>query len=1425
MGEVIFVAPLQDTYKNDFNGLICFLSYTITNYILFLFVCLMNKKLLDHFENLSDGEQDILLALSMVYAPVGQTHFQDLLRLSNCVSRTVSNIVGKPLREKLLRLELLEITPMGWVSPRTISETLMKKALAKKALFEKLAPVLINDSIRSHHNVLHLHKIKILRIYLYQQKEKEFIKTLHIFIEQYTEYFIETCDRLFFHEFDPLWFSQIAASIRMDVLQSYQLVYRLNLEDCSLQYRLMEECFKETKNHDQFIILDYCKLHLIRGELKGIEALLKDDNSVSGLELMGMLCFLQNRNDESLFFYAAALKQLKKETRKRNIILGDFPGYFYHLALLRDRSLENHNLLKKYLEIALKHKGHNYLQLSSIRLLKGLEIYQAKAKASDNTSFHLFQQVNFSYDLLFQTLLFYWLDEIKIATQKVPGITKELSSYCLQADENNFVWFAAVSSNLLIRISQANSSIKAIAKKYSDSEFNSIIDLLPRVEPWERALDALTQLGHVKTSDGNEIIPQTDFRMIWTVTLSDQQAYLTPREQKLGKNGRWTKGRPVAVKRLYDDLDSFDYLSAHDKRICQQIEKNYEEDYHYRYYRNEVYEFGEQAILKAIGHPNIYWSDVANFEMPINITLSQLQVIVSEKKGKLLIALSPAFSADDTVLAEKSVTGDLNLYLVEPQHHQVAEIIGEKGLLVPKKAKQQVIDSISSIASMLTVQSTIGGQSSHADTVQADSRLHIHLQPIGDGIQIDVYVQPFVDGGPVYKPNAGGTTVLAEIAGKQLQTQRDFALEQNYLQQLIDECPELYHATDAKWLLDDTEMALEALLQLQHLDEFAVLEWPQGKAIKINKETGLSQVQFSVRKEKDWFSVSGQIQINDDHVMEMQNLMDLIAISPGRFLKLDDGQFIALTHELRQRLGDFSGLGEAHGKNMRFHPLAAQALDEITEGMNVKAGKHWQQQLTKLAEMADFVPQLPSTLQGELREYQVEGFQWMARLSHLDAGACLADDMGLGKTIQALALILSRAADGPTLILAPTSVCNNWLEEAHRFAPTLNVSYFGSGPRQQQLNDAGAFDLVVCSYGLLQTEAEKLIKKSWHTIVADEAQAIKNPLTKRSKAAMALQGDFKLITTGTPIENHLGELWSLFHFINPGLLGSLKKFNERYAQKIENQKDHKTQIRLKKLLQPFILRRLKNDVLTELPARTEVTIHVELSDEERALYEALRRNAVQKMAESQEQGAPQGQQHLKVLAEIMKLRQACCHPRLVLKESEISSAKLLAFEELTDELISNRHKALVFSQFVSHLALIKELLDKKGISYQYLDGSTSMSNRKKVVNAFQSGEGDLFLISLKAGGSGLNLTAADFVVHMDPWWNPAVEDQASDRAHRIGQKRPVTIYRMVAKDTIEDKIVALHKHKRDLANSLLEGSDVSGKMSVKDILDLIQEVE
>ncbi len=362
--------------------------------------------------------------------------------------------------------------------------------------------------------------------------------------------------------------------------------------------------------------------------------------------------------------------------------------------------------------------------------------------------------------------------------------------------------------------------------------------------------------------------------------------------------------------------------------------------------------------------------------------------------------------------------------------------------------------------------------------------------------------------------------------------------------------------------------------------------------------------------------------------------------------------------------------------------------------------------------------------------------------------------------------------------------------------------------------------MLVVSYGLMQQESDLLGSVKWHTIVLDEAQAIKNITAKRSQAAMNLKGDFRIITTGTPIENHLGELWTLFNFINPGLLGPLKRFNERFAVPVERNNDRRVKKRLKKLIQPFILRRNKTGVLEELPAKTEVMLHVEMDKKERAFYEALRQNALQNL---EQDTAPAGQKHLKILAEIMRLRRACCHPRLIMPESPLSGAKLTLFGEVISELLENRHKALVFSQFVGHLEILREYLDGKKIDYRYLDGSTPAKARQDQVARFQKGEGDLFLISLKAGGLGLNLTAASYVIHMYPWWNPAVEDQASDRAHQIGQQHPVTVYRLVTRGTIEEKIISLHRKKRDLADSLLDGSDMSGKISAVELLRLIRE--
>jgi SNF2 family DNA or RNA helicase len=318
-----------------------------------------------------------------------------------------------------------------------------------------------------------------------------------------------------------------------------------------------------------------------------------------------------------------------------------------------------------------------------------------------------------------------------------------------------------------------------------------------------------------------------------------------------------------------------------------------------------------------------------------------------------------------------------------------------------------------------------------------------------------------------------------------------------------------------------------------------------------------------------------------------------------------------------------------------------------------------------------------------------------------------------------------------------------------------------------------------------------------------------------------------MITTGTPLENNLSELWSLFRFVNPGLLGNLKTFNRRFAQPIEQSdedpiKAKKAAFGLKTLLNPFILRRLKSEVLTELPPRTHIDIHVPLNEQERHLYEAIRVNAVEKLAAIQKEQSI-ATQRMQIFAELTKLRQACSNPSLVSPDTDIESSKLKQLTLLLTELRENRHKALIFSQFIGSLQAVKAILEAQQIPFHYIDGATPAEQRKQSVNAFQRGEGEIFLISLKAGGSGLNLTAADYVIHLDPWWNPAVEAQASDRAHRIGQTKPVTVYRLVAEQTIEDKILALHEHKKELADKLLDEGNAIDALSVQELLGLLKE--
>jgi SNF2 family DNA or RNA helicase len=699
----------------------------------------------------------------------------------------------------------------------------------------------------------------------------------------------------------------------------------------------------------------------------------------------------------------------------------------------------------------------------------------------------------------------------------------------------------------------------------------------------------------------------------------------------------------------------------------------------------------------------------------------------------------------------------------------------------------------------------------------------VQLVPYEAGLKLALLVRPFGTEGPAYVAGLGGRSVLASIGGRQLRANRDLPRELAERAALIEACPTLRDRGGAdahEVIVEDLDGCLELLLELQAYTGPVALEWPEGRKMRVSPVTA-GKLKLRVGQDRDWFSVDGSVALDDDQVLEMRFLLDRLGQARGRFVPLGDGSFVALTRQLQAQLQHLAAVSEPHKAGRRVHALGAPVLDAVlADAGEVKTDAAWKRHVARIRSAEGYTPALPPNLQAELRDYQVEGFVWLARLARWGAGACLADDMGLGKTVQAIAVMLERAQEGPCLVVAPTSVCPNWEAEIARFAPTLTTHRLSAAAdRGAMIAGLGPRDVLVCSYGLLHQAADKLAGRPWQMVVLDEAQAIKNAETKRAQASVTLQSGFRLALTGTPVENYLDELWSLFHFVNPGLLGSREGFQKRFAVPIERDRDATARQALRALIRPFLLRRTKAAVLSELPPRTEQTMTVEMAEPERAFYEALRQRALDSIAAMD---APTGRRKIQILAEITRLRRACCNPALIDAAAGVPSGKLDAFLDLVDELVRNRHRALVFSQFVGHLALVRAALDARGISYEYLDGSTTSAERERRVAAFQSGSAELFLISLRAGGTGLNLTAADYVVHLDPWWNPAVEDQASDRAHRIGQERPVTIYRLIMQDSIEERILRLHRDKRDLASELLDGTEVAGRLSEEELLDLIR---
>jgi len=600
----------------------------------------------------------------------------------------------------------------------------------------------------------------------------------------------------------------------------------------------------------------------------------------------------------------------------------------------------------------------------------------------------------------------------------------------------------------------------------------------------------------------------------------------------------------------------------------------------------------------------------------------------------------------------------------------------------------------------------------------------------------------------------------------------------------------------------------------------------------------------------DWFSLDLGVMMNGERVSLVPPLLRLLREQP-KFLStvrsLDDAQMYPIALDAHRILPVpvvrlkawllplLEFLDDDRPRLSRHHAAALVGLDaQPSEWIGGDELRRLGQRLRDFSGISSQPPAPGFT--ATLRPYQQHGLDWLQFLREYGLAGILADDMGLGKTVQTLAHLhlekVSGRADRPSLVVATTSLMSNWRNEAAQFTPDLKVLTLHGKDRAALFDEMDKADIILTTYPLLVRDRETLLAREYHLLVMDEAQFIKNPKAQSHQVARQLKARHRLSLTGTPLENHLGELWAQYDFLMPGLLGSSKRFGQMFRTPIEKQGDSEMRARLAERVRPFLLRRTKEQVLTDLPPRTEMVRWVELDGGQRDLYESLRVVFDKKLRQVlTEQGV--GRSQIMILDALLKLRQVCCDPRLVnlpaaaamVKKGASSSAKLTTLLEMLEELLAEGRKVLLFSQFTSMLALIEEELKTRGFKYVKLTGQTR--DRETPIREFQEGLVPLFLISLKAGGTGLNLTAADTVIHYDPWWNPAVEEQATARAHRIGQDKPVFVYKLMTQGTVEEKILSLQDRKRGLADQLMqrekagEADESGGHLLTADDLDVL----
>jgi superfamily II DNA or RNA helicase len=942
----------------------------------------------------------------------------------------------------------------------------------------------------------------------------------------------------------------------------------------------------------------------------------------------------------------------------------------------------------------------------------------------------------------------------------------------------------------------------------------AIADELTR-PAWQRALAELAARDEARPTTAR-------IELWWQLDHQFGSTTLTPIVKKQLKKGGLSTGTRMSPQRLLDEHGA--NLDDQDLRIAEALAS---------WLPSRTSTYPARAFAALVGHTRVGFEDapqtpIAVKRVPLGFNAIdggdhiKLEPSVDGARfsPRLLAPLLTAFAPAEPLLVIEEDLGRCMLIDVSDDARHLWAVLDKHGDAFPPESHAALLDRLGRLESRLPLdvpQSLKGARLAEQTTTVLRMRL------VRDAcLEVEAFIRP-APGAPLFPPGVGPRDVMVQRDGVRGYVRRDIGNEHVRVRSALARLP-LDGAVEGPPLcfaIDEVHAALTLVARVQNPPPEIEAEWIDARPT-ILSSGGPAQLRVQIDAKRNWFGIDGDLTIEQGR-LELAVLLDAMR-RQQRFVRLDEHRWVELSDALREQLVGIADRTFPTRNQLELSPGAVPAVRALLEaGARVETAPSWQQLTERLATSTKLRPTPPASLAATLRPYQIEGHAWLSRLAAWGAGGCLADDMGLGKTIQAIALLLDRAKLGPALVLAPTSVTLNWIDELRRFGPTLRpVVYHEQTDRAGCIARLGKRDVLIVSYGLLVRDAVQLASRKFATLVVDEAQALKNPSTHRAKAARALDADFRIALTGTPLENHLGELWSLFSVVFPNLLGSWDQFRDRFAVPIERNKSVDARAALSRVIKPFLLRRTKQEVARELPARTEIQVPVALSSEEAALYEDARLAAVAHLTRATKQNRDE-RRRFEVLAALTRLRLLASHPRLYDSASSVASSKMQRLLELLEELRDEGHRALVFSQFTSHLALVRTELEQAGISALYLDGSTPTAMRKQLIDRFQAGEADVFLISLKAGGTGINLTAADYVIHLDPWWNPAVEDQATDRAHRIGQTKPVTVYRLISRGTVEERILAMHRDKRALVSSVLDGTDVAARLTTRDMLALLSE--